>query len=92
MRELTAEEKNEYDHIILGARQMRITELIGDDPEPINTLPSFSDETDSKIIFTQMELFSWISADNKWQLPLVISDQIRSCLLLCIYTISVMRD
>ncbi len=58
MRELTAEEKHEYDHIILGARQMRITELIGDDSEPIDTLPTFPDETDSNIIFTQMELFS----------------------------------
>ena len=58
MRELTAEEKHEYDHIILGARQMSITELIDDDPATSDTLPSFPDETDSKIIFTQMELFS----------------------------------
>ncbi len=57
MRELTAEEKYKYDHIILGARQMNITELLDDDPATSDTLPSFSDETDSKIIYTQMELF-----------------------------------
>ena len=58
MRELTAEEKYEYDHIILGARQMSIAELIDDVPATSDALPSFPDETDSKIIFTQMELFS----------------------------------
>ena len=57
MREMTAEEKRAYNHIILGARQMSIVELLGDHSDTRDTLPPFPDETDKRIVFTQMKLF-----------------------------------
>ena len=57
MRELTAEEKRAYNRIVLGAKQMSLDDLLDYHTDTKDTLPSFPDETDKKVIFTQMKLF-----------------------------------
>lgn len=57
MRELTAEEKRAYNRIILGSKQMRLDDFLNDDNDTGDILPPFPDETDKRVIFTQMKLF-----------------------------------
>lgn len=57
MRELTAEEKKAYNHIVLGSKQMRLDDFINGENDTRDTLPPFPDETDKRTIFTQMTLF-----------------------------------
>lgn len=58
MRELTAAERKAYDKMILGSRQMSLkdiikTEISGPEKSEEEKFP----ENDSKIIYSQMELF-----------------------------------
>ncbi len=57
MRELTTEEKRAYNRIILGSKQMSLNEFLNYRTNTKDTLPSFPDETDKRVIFTQMKLF-----------------------------------
>ena len=60
MRELTPAEKRNYDKMVLGSRQMNLKDLISIDQSPNNTSPSELEKmlkNDSKIVFSQMELF-----------------------------------
>ncbi len=62
MRELTAAERKEYDKMILGSKQMNLRDLISiEQSPPNNTSPSELEKmlkNDSKIVFSQMELFN----------------------------------
>ncbi len=62
MRELTAAERKEYDKMILGSKQMNLRDLISiEQSHPNNTSPSELEKllkNDSKIVFSQMELFN----------------------------------
>ena len=61
MRELTPAEKRNYDKLVLGSRQMNLKDLISIDQSPNNTSPSELEKmlkNDSKIVFSQMELFN----------------------------------
>ncbi len=61
MRELTPAEKRNYDKMVLGSRQMNLKDLISIDQSPNNTSPSELEKmlkNDSKIVFSQMELFN----------------------------------
>jgi hypothetical protein len=61
MRELTPAEKRNYDKMVLGSKQMNLKDLISIDQSPNNTSPSELEKllkNDSKIVFSQMELFN----------------------------------
>ena len=61
MRELTPAEKRNYDKMVLGSRQMNLKDLISIDQSPNNTSTSELEKmlkNDSKIVFSQMELFN----------------------------------
>ena len=60
MRELTASERKAYDKMVLGSRQMNLKDIINIEQSPNDTLPSELEKllkNDSKIVFSQMELF-----------------------------------
>ena len=60
MRELTAAERKAYDKMILGSRQMNLKDLINIEPSPNNNINTEAEKilkNDSKIVFSQMELF-----------------------------------
>ena len=60
MRELTAAERKAYDKMILGSRQMNLKDLINIEQSPNNNIITETEKllkNDSKIVFSQMELF-----------------------------------
>ncbi len=60
MRELTAAERKAYDKMILGSRQMNLKDLINIEQSPNNNIITEAEKllkNDSKIVFSQMELF-----------------------------------
>ena len=63
MRKLTAEEKRAYNRIVLGSKQMRLDDFLDVHNDTRNSLPPVPDETDKRIIFTQMELFDCYPQD-----------------------------
>ena len=60
MRELTPEERKQYDKLVLGSKQISLNDFLGTVPKvPDQTTDKiqFPFENDSKIQYTQMELF-----------------------------------
>ena len=60
MRELTPAEKRKYDKMVLGSRQISLHDFLDtvpDVPDPSPNEIQFPSEIDSKIQYTQMELF-----------------------------------
>ncbi len=59
MRELTLEERKKYDRMVRNSKQMSIHDIINIEaaPHSSKSLDLIDDENDSKIIYTQMELF-----------------------------------
>ncbi len=58
MRELTAAERKAYDKMVLGSRQMSIKDILKSETTNLESAIDNSIlENDSKIIYSQMELF-----------------------------------
>ena len=60
MRELSPAEKRKYDKMVRGSRQFSLHDLLDtvpNVPAPSTDEIQFSSENDSKIQYTQMELF-----------------------------------
>ena len=60
MRELTAAERKAYDKMVLGSRQMNLKDLINIEQSQNNNINTETEKilkNDSKIVFSQMELF-----------------------------------
>lgn len=60
MRELTAAERKAYDKMVLGSRQMDLKDLINIEQSQNNNINTETEKklkNDSKIVFSQMELF-----------------------------------
>ena len=60
MRELSPAEKRKYDKMVRGSRQISLHDLLDtvpNVPAPSTDEIQFSSENDSKIQYTQMELF-----------------------------------
>jgi len=60
MRELTAAERKAYDKMVLGSRQMNLKDLINIEQSPNDNIITETEKllkNDSKIVFSQMELF-----------------------------------
>ena len=58
MRELTAAERKAYDKMILGSKQISLTDIIKTEISgPEKSADENFPENDSKIIYSQMELF-----------------------------------
>ena len=60
MRELTPAEKRKYDKMVLGSRQISLHDFLDTVPDVPDSSPNeiqFPSEIDSKIQYTQIELF-----------------------------------
>lgn len=58
MRELTAAERKAYDKMVIGSRQMSIKDILKSETTNLESAIDNSIlENDSKIIYSQMELF-----------------------------------
>ena len=60
MRELTPEERKQYDKMVLGSKQINLQDILNSVPkvsDPLTDKIQFPFENDSKIQYTQMELF-----------------------------------